>query len=946
MALADRDQLRARAQELLNAGSPDIVELLRTAKRLYIAEEPVVSRDLMRRAREAARAQAEAMLASLSIDAAAGKGLAKLLTGLNEHAHARRILSRVCEREPKDIGAAQQLALSIYKDEELPPDSRFADALLILDGIGLRAPACDDPETLGQGGAIYKRNWERGGQVEDLYTSLHFYRKGWQSNPRRDMGYCGVNAVFILDMIAHQARIAAAEEKAVASHADGLDEQARSMRMEMLNMLPAFAADDAGTRGEYWYLVTMAEITFGLGQWDAAGGWLAQARQAEHDEWERQTTAKQLVAIARMRGILPPAAGKVPADWDQPWRALHALLGEDAVAAFDSYRGKVGLALSGGGFRASLFHLGVLARLAECDALRSVEVLSTVSGGSIVGAHYYLALRHRLRTKTDDELGRDVYLAIVREVMDQFCAGVRQNLRVRALSNLWTNIKMLLTRTYGRSNRMGELYEKYLYAAVPDGHAPGTLRKLCDLLIHPLLHRGSGGASDERDEGFKPRFSNWRRKAKVPILLLNATSLNSGHNWHFTASWMGEPPGLTGQEVDMNERYRRLYYWQAPTEDLQNYPLGYAVAASAGVPALFDPLVLDGLYPGRTVRLVDGGVHDNQGVAGLLDEGCNLILCSDASGQMDDQESPASGVLSVFFRSNSILQDRLREAQYQDLAWRAQSHALQGFFFIHLKQELQTDPIDWVNCQDPGQPVRRPNCTTYGVDRKIQKCLSEVRTDLDTFTEVEACALMASGYLMTDQQLQEVNKAHKAAGLDGSWAGFDVGAPRRNDWPFSSLLPVMAADPEGSDRRARDLAFQLGVSRMLFGKVWKLLPALSAAAIALALAGLVAGGLWVYANWQSKYALNYEFSVYEIVIGLALLLAGVLLPLGKFITPLETFRKWLFMLVLATLGCVIMNIHLWFFDPLFKWRGGLARLMRLGAQEHVPGRDMTSGSSG
>lgn len=938
MAQANRDELRARARELLNAGSPDIVELLRTAKRLYIAEEPVASRDLMRRAREAARAQAEAMLANPGIDAAAGKGLAKLLAGLSEYAHARRILFRVCEQEPKDTGAAQQLALSTYKDDELPPDSRLADALAILDGIGLRESDCGDPETLGQGGAIYKRNWERGGQIENLYTSLHFYAKGWQSNPRQDMGYCGVNAVFVLDLLAHQARIAAARAKAGASHADALDEQARSMRTEMLQTLPAFAADDAGTQGQYWYLVTMAELTFGLGQWEAAGRWLAQARQAEHDEWERQTTAKQLVAIARMRGVLPPEEGKAPADWEQPWGALRALLGGDAVAAFESYRGKVGLALSGGGFRASLFHLGVLARLAECDALRSVEVLSTVSGGSILGAHYYLALRHRLRTKTDGELGPDVYLTVVREVMDQFCAGVRQNLRVRALSNLWANIKMLLTRTYGRSNRMGELYEKYLYAAVPDGHAPGTLRRLRELLIHPLLRRGAGGAPDERDEEFKPRFSNWRRKAKVPILLLNATSLNSGHNWHFTASWMGEPPGLTGQEVDMNARYRRLYYAQAPTEDLQNYPLGYAVAASAGVPALFDPLVLDGLYPDRTVRLVDGGVHDNQGVAGLLDEGCNLILCSDASGQMDDQDSPASGVLSVFFRSNSILQDRLREAQYQDLAWRAQSHALQGIFFIHLKQELQTDPIDWVNCQDPGQPVRRPNCTTYGVDRKIQKRLSEVRTDLDTFTEVEAYALMASGYLMADHQLQDLNKAHKAAGLGGNWAGFDVGAPRRNDWPFARLLPVMAADPEGSDRRARDLALQLGVSRMLFGKVWKLIPTLSTAAIALALAVFIVGSFLVYQNWQSKFALRYEFSMSQLVIGIAVLLAGVLLPLAKFIKPLETVRKWFFMVVLATVGCVFMNIHLWFFDPLFKRRGSLARLMQLSAQEHVPDR--------
>ena len=61
--------------------------------------------------------------------------------------------------------------------------------------------------------------------------------------------------------------------------------------------------------------------------------------------------------------------------------------------------GKVGLALSGGGFRASFYHIGVLARLAEADVLRHVDVLSTVSGGSIVGAHYYLLLRDLLETR-------------------------------------------------------------------------------------------------------------------------------------------------------------------------------------------------------------------------------------------------------------------------------------------------------------------------------------------------------------------------------------------------------------------------------------------------------------------------------------------------------------------------------------------------------------------
>ena len=49
----------------------------------------------------------------------------------------------------------------------------------------------------------------------------------------------------------------------------------------------------------------------------------------------------------------------------------------------------VGLALSGGGFRATVFHLGVLARLADENRLEQVTVLSTVSGGSLSGALFY-----------------------------------------------------------------------------------------------------------------------------------------------------------------------------------------------------------------------------------------------------------------------------------------------------------------------------------------------------------------------------------------------------------------------------------------------------------------------------------------------------------------------------------------------------------------------------
>src|SRR5262249_50734585 len=46
--------------------------------------------------------------------------------------------------------------------------------------------------------------------------------------------------------------------------------------------------------------------------------------------------------------------------------------------------------LSGGGFRATLFHLGVVRFLYETELLTSVKRISAVSGGSILAAHLAL----------------------------------------------------------------------------------------------------------------------------------------------------------------------------------------------------------------------------------------------------------------------------------------------------------------------------------------------------------------------------------------------------------------------------------------------------------------------------------------------------------------------------------------------------------------------------
>ena len=48
---------------------------------------------------------------------------------------------------------------------------------------------------------------------------------------------------------------------------------------------------------------------------------------------------------------------------------------------------RVGLALSGGGFRATAFHLGVFRKLRSMGLLWKLDMLSCVSGGSIAGAY-------------------------------------------------------------------------------------------------------------------------------------------------------------------------------------------------------------------------------------------------------------------------------------------------------------------------------------------------------------------------------------------------------------------------------------------------------------------------------------------------------------------------------------------------------------------------------
>ena len=604
----------------------------------------------------------------------------------------------------------------------------------------------------------------------------------------------------------------------------------------------------------------------------------------------------------------------------EAWQTIATIAGKEKVLALSRDRGKVGLALSGGGFRASLFHLGVLARLAEVGVLGNVEVLSTVSGGSIMGPQYYLELKRRLELNAAhllNELTPQNYCEAVSEVIDTFVARVQKNLRTWDFGK---NVKMIFSKTYGRSHRLGELYEQHLYGRIEDSHPKSEPRTMPSLLIKP------------KNTTFSPKFQNWERHAKVPILLLNTTSLNSGHNWHFTASRMGEPPGLLGNKADKNERYRRLYYEEAPTEELKNYRLGYTVATSAGMPGLFDPLAIDGLYEDRIVRLVNGGVHDNQGIQGLLDEDCTIIFCNDASGQMDDALNPSGSALGVLLRSTSIQADRIREAEYHTVKEGLDTDTIKSLFFVHLKKDLPTSVVDWIGCKNPTSQTE--NLTTpYGVNIDIQKQLTAIRTDLDSFTEVESYTLMLSGYQMTDFELRSLKERHLTQGDPETWEAFDVDAPGNPNWPILPLKDIMKLDQHSKDPHRKDLGVQQDAGAQLLFKVWKLSPVLRATSWAISIGGGLLLLVALYFNQAEP--LQWEMTIGQLSILVFLTLGGLLFPLLKWINPQKAAQEYVSKTLIALFGFIAARIHLHIFDPLFLKRDKLSHLLNLKSDDSL-----------
>lgn len=365
----------------------------------------------------------------------------------------------------------------------------------------------------------------------------------------------------------------------------------------------------------------------------------------------------------------------------------------------------IGLCLSGGGFRASLFHLGVLKRLDELKILDRVTHLSAVSGGSVTAA-LYVFLKHQNGRQFQFKQLEEKLLAFVKE--DPARRWLLQNLARRAAFQLC-------------SYPLGPLGGFLLGLMSPTAAFD---RFFQSLLFHKI----------------DLRMLNSQEDPDLPHLILNATGLEFGQPFYFTPNYSGpdqaaafNPAGgvsLAAQEVK----------------------LSFAVGASSCVPGIFPPSALN-ITPyavagvtAKRAHLVDGGVYDNQGVGVFLTDPfqpqnpqsrVDYIILSDASRTLEPKESGLPPwydpfkLFNLLSRAHDITEDHARLDRFELLMYKQMQGSPKQAAFFH------TAP-------------RVPALPPWNVPRDMSDLLSRLRTDFDRFSDLEIGALMYHGYTLAD----------------------------------------------------------------------------------------------------------------------------------------------------------------------------------------------------
>lgn len=327
---------------------------------------------------------------------------------------------------------------------------------------------------------------------------------------------------------------------------------------------------------------------------------------------------------------------------------------------------KIGVAISGGGHRATFFGLGVLLYLADAGENRNVVSISSVSGGSITNG--YVGLKADYTTQSSEQF-RELAGGLARQIASRGTlfawAGTRLYIITLVLLGLATFAVWLLPWHW--LARLG------LFVAA---------LALWDLLLvrrrGEICGRAYAATLFRQPSGSPPGLSSISREGVDHVIC--ATHLHAGEHVYFSGRFV----------------YSYRFGWGTPGD----LPLHVAVQASTALPGGFPPRWIRsgrfGFDGGaervpKVIALSDGGVYDNmadQWLSGLARrrgvpphvQRPALFVIANASASMEMQPTaqlriPLLGEVAALKRNSSIMYDNSASLRKRDLIDRFDAHA-------------------------------------------------------------------------------------------------------------------------------------------------------------------------------------------------------------------------------------------------------------------------------
>jgi len=268
------------------------------------------------------------------------------------------------------------------------------------------------------------------------------------------------------------------------------------------------------------------------------------------------------------------------------------------------------------------------------------------------------------------------------------------------------------------------------------------------------------------------------------------------------------------------------------------------------------------------------------------------------------------------------VQYRLRE---EELIRLLEGRGRSRVAFMNLRKGLTAKTAAWIDANDQVVPegvVQSADTPSvmYGVDSRVQDLLSKIRTDIDSFSEVEAYSLMLDGYLMSELELQRLSSI---SGNPSQNIGVDAPA-----WEFLNIRSLMKSPSEPYMRHLAAASKHAFKALFLLQPRW--LPGWLIKAGLVGLAVLILGPL-ILNLWDRCISFSTGKLLTAAIVLIVVLCAPTLARASKMPRKFQMIADMAagsIGALILSMGSVFVRLHLKYFDPLFLRLGELRNLTR------------------